>query len=225
MRVHSHGCAMTRVIAVASVAAAFPLLCSAQAPRGNATQVPCTSCVVKVTPTLIIDGRSAGARIDRFSELHRLKSGRFVVGALADQSHALYEPNGAFVGRFGSDVKREKNTSVIARVIGGGRDSIYMYDNFLEREIVFSPLLKVVRSRPLPIPPFGVLRLPNDTLLIFGRSDSGRSAGYPFHIVDGTGRITRSFGADYPLTPDQLYNAFSRVVPLARFHRILDVSS
>jgi len=204
---------MARVIAVASVVAALPLLCSAQAPRGGATQVPCTSCVIKLTPTLTIDGRSAGSRIGQFSELYRLKSGRFVVGALADKSHALYEPNGAFVARFGSDVKREKNMPIAARIIGGERDSIYMYDNFLEREIVFSPSLKTVRSRSLPITPFSVLRLPNDTLLILSRSDSAPASGYPFHIVDGAGRITRSFGADYPLTADQLYNAFSWVVP------------
>jgi len=174
----------------------------------------CLSCVIRATPFLVVDGAGSGSRTYEFSELYRLPSGRFVIGPLVDGWHAVLDPDGRFIHRFGGDVGRPKDLPVVARIEGDLQDTVHLYDNFWQRELVFGPAGQFVRARRLPLPPFWVIRLPEERLLVQGRLRTQAAAGYPFHVVEASGRVSRSFGVDRPqLLPDRPLDDARAIAP------------
>jgi hypothetical protein len=184
---------------VLSMLLAFLALSSARAqapvPLRTISSLPsCSKCSIEldVVATLAppVDSLSFGIQ----TKLTRLSNGTFVVWGLNEtKSPVLFDPAGRFSRVLARRGQGPGELSSVDMVVAGPGDTIWVVAG--GRKNIFAPSGTFVRTQSL-VQVDDLLWFTGGPTVIAAMNGSAERAGYPLHLLDGAGRITRSFGVD-----------------------------
>jgi hypothetical protein len=109
----------------------------------------------------------------------------------------VFDGTGRFLTMFGRSGRGPGEYSRPRHVIAH-RDSLHVIDVLQYRVTTLSADYKVQRVDQLPLAFPRYVRFPDGSYLVNGGLQTRDAVGLPFHLLDGSLRIVRSFGADDP---------------------------
>ena len=162
----------------------------------------CRACRITLEREVVVGDSAGPGRLARsLLAMARDGRGRLLLASGAEQAVRVYGADGRFLRTLGDSAAGDTLAPVIGLVAVGGGDTVHLVDDLNGRHTVLTPDFAVARVRPTS--PFvrvsGLsLLLPDDALVATGTVPTRDAAGYPLHVVDGSGAVLRSFGADAP---------------------------
>jgi len=135
-----------------------------------------------------------------YAVLARDSRGRWLLGTMnrSQGEVAVYNPTGTLLQRFGRKGEGPGELQGIFALLITRGDTVRVFDNYLRRYSVFTPEYGYVRSSSYSGQVFGAAELPDGALIVNAAFPRADAVGYPLHELDGSGRTTRSFGAEVP---------------------------
>lgn len=126
---------------------------------------------------------------------------------------AVFGPDGEPAGTVGRRGGGPNEFERITALFADGADSLFVFDAGNARYTVFDERLRPVRSARLATQNLtAALRLGGGPLLLAGQVHAEGTAGYPLHVVEPDGTVSRSFGIGEPLSgPDTHGKLFRRI--------------
>lgn len=162
-------------------------------------ETACNGCTIDRRSILTIAGRDE-PMIGPYMVLARDSRARWLIATM-DRSPgvvAVYDGNGRLLQRFSRKGEGPgEHLGVHAMTVTRG-DTIHFFDNSLRRHTVFSPSYQYIRSAAMSGQVFDAIELSDGSLVVNADFPKPNTVGFPLHIVDASGRTTRSFGVEAP---------------------------
>jgi hypothetical protein len=160
----------------------------------------CSNCAIHADTLLQIRDPEGRAGLAAPSGITRTSAGSWVVTSFENPGRvSLFSSTGRFVrtvGRTG-DGPGEFRSATLATF--GPGDSVWIFDSQLMRATVLDSSLRYARSfRVVASPPLDLVVFPDSRIVIGAEYRTGERAGYPLHIIEPSGSLSRSIGTDAP---------------------------
>lgn len=156
----------------------------------------CSSCRLSISRVVSLGDATGAGMVSQQGQVARDARGYYYVTSNVDLGRALvFAPNGRFVasmGRHGSGPGEFQDRPLIRRIPGG----IAAFDLVARRVSTFDAQRKLRTTTQLEIPVDGAVVLGDQRFVIAAEVRSRSLIGLPLHIVDKSGQLVRSFGAD-----------------------------
>jgi hypothetical protein len=92
---------------------------------------------------------------------------------------------------------------------GGGALAI---DEGRRLAVLLSSDMNETRRVQLPLVPFDAMMTTRGAIVLAGTQNSREAVGYPIHVLDAAGQVTRSFGSDDPVFRPDMRTALTRLL-------------
>ncbi len=156
---------------------------------------PCAGCRIALNRVVTLSDSAFPIDDERIQTL-RDQAGRFLITGDNGTSIGIYSAQGAFLRQVGRKGDQLGEFGFILAVLVGPGDSIHVFDGARNRRTIFDPMMtRAVRATPIPRM-LDVALLDANRLVLSGSVQTRESAGLPLHMVEGDGRISRSFAVN-----------------------------
>ena len=193
------------LVALSPAASLFVAACDAPAQASGSTvtisRVSCIDCRLELQQLTTLGGADAPTPHPWY-RVWRDRHKRFYVAPLYRRTAeiAVFDSLGRQLHIIGRDGEGPGEFSFVRAAIPGPGDSLFVFDIGNVRVSVLSPSYEYVRSYPLVGRSWeDALVLDSSRVLLQASLRSPERAGYPLHLLDADGSITRSFGSEEPV--------------------------
>ena len=183
-------------VSLLSLAAVTVSMLEGQEVLSVRTDPACRSCEITATRIVTL-GDDSMALVGATPTLQRDSRGRYYMTRDFDMAEILVlGADGDYITTLGRPGKGPGEYVAVNSIIVGAGDTIHVIDAGARRHTVLSPSYDVLRTTPIAYAPEtnGVILLPNQKLLVHALSADPSAFGVPFHVLDSTGKVIRSFG-------------------------------
>ncbi len=136
--------------------------------------------------------------------------GRFVVASTTTQQVLVFNEAGRRVGTAGRRGTGPGEFGQLTSLIRGRRGQLIAYDALLRRVSPIGDNLQIGPSHPMPEKPTFVRD--DGSYVVARQIRTPEHAGFPIHVVDSSGGVVRSFGAETPQFRPDLRLVLDRLV-------------
>ena len=168
----------------------------AQGPQGVSGPADCSSCRLSLSRIATLGDSAGPGMVSQQGQVVRDSRGHYYVTSNADIGRALvFAPNGRFVaslGRSGTGPGEFQDRPLIRPIPGG----VAAFDLVARRVSTFDLQRRLLATTQLEVPIDGAVVLGDQRFVIAAEVRSRSLIGFPLHVVDQSGKLIRSFGAD-----------------------------
>lgn len=193
---------LIRAVLVAAIVGSGDAASAQQVTRIPATPT-CAKCDLRATRRLVLGSLDGDAAIfDQPTTVVKDSKGTFYVGeGPGGGSPLVFDSRGRFVRRLARKGRGPGELLTGITVILAAGDSVHIIDFDTGRRSIFAPSGEFVRMVVQPAFARHGLMLPNGILVVNAAGRDAASIGTPMQLIDTAGRIIRSFGGSYSVTP------------------------
>lgn len=157
----------------------------------------CESCELRLREVARLGDRDGPGALHGIDGVVRVDArGRFVVARSGGTELLVFGPDSRFIQQIGRPGDGPGEFRRAASIVFGSGDSLYVFDNGQGRLSVFDPAFRLVRSTPVaPVPSPRIIALEDGQFVTALTVRTPERVGYPLHILDAEGTMSRSFGS------------------------------
>ena len=196
-------CLRTAVWVSVGVALQVPKPTTAQEIRVVRDSPACDSCRLTLEHLVTFGEREGPGRVMKPTAMARDSRGNYLIAHGDGGGHArqvwVFDPDGAFVQTLGREGDGPGEYRSIRRIDVLPGDTLELFDVRLRRRTTLSPDHTFLASQSYEAAGFpGSARLPDGRLVLRQHIRTPERVGYPFQLVDRSGKIVRSLGSLNP---------------------------
>jgi len=181
----------------------------------------CSQCSIVLTPILKIGEADGEGVIGRPRTVTRDRQGRhYAVFEEMRGTVSVFDARGRYVRTIGRSGGGPGEYMSIQMIHAKRGDTLLAFDPRNQRLTFILPTGQAVRSVRSIINPISLAELESGDIVVSGHFPDANRIGYPLHLVDSTGEVTRSFGAETPVYGPGMFYQFQRYVAAARGSRV-----
>ena len=188
----------TSTVAVAAVICLSAVEASPQE-SGSRTELAgpeCEACEIVAVPVVTFgDAEGPGMLEVDYHVVQVDRQGRYFVTGGLSPYFWVFDSSGNVSGRMGRSGEGPGEFSVVMGVTIDEADSVFVLDPMRARVSVYTPDQEFARTFSLSFRPDGPQLFLGEWLLVNTPFRAGDLVGRPFHVLDKSGRMTRSFGS------------------------------
>ncbi len=166
------------------------------ASRTELTGPECEACEIVAVPLLTFgDAEGPGMLEANYNVVSLDRQGRYFVTGGPSPYFWVFDSSGEVATRLGRRGEGPGEFTMITGLAIDEADSVFVIDPMRVRVSVYTPNLEFTRTFPLSFRPDGPQLLLGEWLLVNTPFRRGDLVGLPFHLLDRSGTMTRSFGS------------------------------
>jgi hypothetical protein len=152
----------------------------------------CAACRIELRVIDTLVAPDAAEPIGYRSDVARGADGRFAVVSGNGKRILVFDASGRFLQQVGVTGRGPGEFEKVNLVRFASADTVLAFET--RRVHVLTPTFRPARTVSLPGTPQAARLLPNGSLLIAARVSAPNAVGFPLHVVDGAGKVLKSFG-------------------------------
>lgn len=204
-----------------AVLVAFGIMCDGMIPPDSRGQEPrlvpsepaCAACEIRLDLVARLGELDDPGGVGRPGVAARDGRGWYYVrSAEAPAEVDVFDSGGEYLRTFGRPGAGPGEFGTVSHMYFGANDTLHVFDNQNGRISVFSPEGELVRDGGLEGEVLKLAHLAEGRFAISGRVLTRESLGYPLHLIDGSGRLIRSFGAENAVFRPDAFYSFQRYI-------------
>ena len=187
---------LPRIALLLALGASVPRGLFAQAAVQVVSGVSCLACQVQLRPVVTVgDANGPGMLESEYSLVRRDSRGIYYVWASGAPYFWVFDGQGKIMRRVGQRGQGPGEFRSISGILIGSGDSLYVLDESQRRLSVFSPRYELVRTVQLGFEAGFRSVFVGEEILVNSMIRTPELIGYPLHLMNSLGRLTRSFGS------------------------------